>query len=478
MNSESNGTNQPNCRAEDVFLLTYHGHILCRNLGDGSQAAYGIRQVPANATPLRLDQSLIHIQTFAEFLIGTERPTITLPADAAPFTGIVPSSYGRSIGLVCNGPFTSAQPNGRIEYNRPVLNAWESFLPLSAADMRRLNHILDHSWTILSSGALVRPEKIKIGHGFQLWFDDLAFDLSYNLPLAAFNEPGATDLAPLSIKLLRDGWRVDEARLYRPMVYSAAFGDPDVIAQLNLCLNSLIKFGLYEGDVHVMTDRPAADILACVPGLDPARLTIQHLEPNDFTGYVASKYLILEHEPAWQAQPLLFVDPDIIFDAPLEPILTKIACLDRIAAPIEDFSPLASAISVGASLVQRDLGDPRLGRGFNAGTLGIPNLAAHGGVLERIRRIIVNHAALNGRKALAWVDQEIANYVAYRSGLFDTHTLSRNVRWGTEATARDAGPRIGIVHFWKPRAAAAKRAAMTAYVEALAKTNGISEPRA
>jgi hypothetical protein len=463
---------RPKHDAESYFLLTYHGHLLCRNLSNGSLAAYDARQIPPNAAPLRLSRHLVCAQTFTEFLTGAQPARVALAAGARPLAGIMPAGHGGCVAFASERGFASAQPDGTIEYDRAAPDLWESFLPLSAGDMSALNHVLDHSWIIMSSGALVPREKIRIGERFGLWFDDLAFDLSYNLPLTGIDQAEPENLPPSSIKLLRDGWRIDEARLYRPMVFSAAFGDPDVIGQLILCLNSLIEFGRYDGDVHLITDQPAADVLASVPGLDPARLTIQHLEPTDFTGYVASKYLILEHGPAWRAQPLLFVDPDIVFDAPLRPILSKIACLDRIAAPLEDWAPLASEIAVGASLVQRDLGDPRLAHGFNAGTLGIPNLVAHGGVLERIRRIIVNHVALNGRTALAWVDQEIANYVAYRTGLFDTHTISRHVRWGTNTTGQDAGPRSGIVHFWKPKFPAAKRAAMNAYVEALAKMDG------
>ena len=52
--------------------------------------------------------------------------------------------------------------------------------------------------------------------------------------------------------------------------------------------------------------------------------------------------------------------------------------------------------------------------GFNTGTLGIPNLRAHAETLRLIRRIIMNHAAVHGRSALPFVDQEIANYVSYR----------------------------------------------------------------
>ena len=106
-------------------------------------------------------------------------------------------------------------------------------------------------------------------------------------------------------------------------------------------------------------------------------------------------------------------------------MLHAIAMSDRIVAPIEVFSPLASAPSVGSTLLQRDGCSPRFACGFNTGTLGIPNLTRHARTLRLIRRIIVNQGTLNGRAALPWADQEVANYVSHRVGNFDTGLISR-----------------------------------------------------
>lgn len=148
-------------------------------------------------------------------------------------------------------------------------------------------------------------------------------------------------------------------------------------------------------------------------------------------------------------------------------MLHAIALSDRIAAPIEVFSPLASAPSVGSTLLQQDGCSPRFACGFNSGTLGIPNLTQHVQSLRLIRRLLVNMATLNGRQTQPWVDQEVANYVSYRIGNFDTGLISGYVRYG-EAD-EDPRRRRGLVHFWRIAGGTeAKTSAMRDYLQRLA----------
>ena len=115
--------------------------------------------------------------------------------------------------------------------------------------------------------------------------------------------------------------------------------------------------------------------------------------------------------------------------------------------------------------MQRDLCSPGFLAGFNSGTLGIPNFRDHAESLRLIRRIIVNHGLLHGREALPFADQEVANYVAYRTGCFDTALISPFVRYpGHDAHER---ARCGLVHFWPVPGAAERARAMRNYLERL-----------
>jgi hypothetical protein len=180
---------------------------------------------------------------------------------------------------------------------------------------------------------------------------------------------------------------------------------------------------------------------------------------------MTARYLILDVPSAWQFQPILYIDADIVFDRDVAPMLRAIATSDRIAAPFEPFSALSRSPPSGATLLQRDYCSPGDLAGFNTGTLGIPNLRAHAETLRLIRRIIANHSLLYGRGALPYADQEIANYVSFRLAHFDTTLIARHVRIGTIES--HPGDGVGLAHFWGVAGAAARAQAMRDYLTLL-----------
>jgi hypothetical protein len=165
----------------------------------------------------------------------------------------------------------------------------------------------------------------------------------------------------------------------------------------------------------------------------------------DRTGYLAGRLAITTWPDAWRFQPLLYVDTDIVFDAPVAPMLRAIARSSRISAPVEPKEALATSVFVGSTLLSEDGCDPGTKLGFNSGTLGIPNLALQGKSLDLIARIMNNHASIFGRAALPFIDQPIANYVSFKVADFDTALITPFVRLSNE-TADPAG-RTGLVHY-------------------------------
>ena len=217
--------------------------------------------------------------------------------------------------------------------------------------------------------------------------------------------------------------------------------------QFAVSVRSLIRFGRYQGQIVVLTDRAPAELAEMLPAECMARVTIIPFQPHDRPGFMVARYLILDWPDAARYQPLLYVDADIVFDRDVTPMLHAIAMSDRIAAPVELMSPLARNASVGAALLQRDFLLSRIhGRDSIPALWEIPNVRAHAETLRLIRRIIANHSLLHGRGALPYADQEIANYVSFRLANFDTALISRFVRYGGENA--HLGERCGLVHFW------------------------------
>jgi hypothetical protein len=199
----------------------------------------------------------------------------------------------------------------------------------------------------------------------------------------------------------------------------------------------------------VLTDHTEADLATLLPAEDFARLTVILCDARDHIAFMAARHVIMDWQDTWQFQPLLCSDTGIVFDLELAPMLRTIAMSDRISAPLEPPATLATWPSMGAELLQRDFCSPGFAMGFNSGTLGFPNLAAHADTLRLIRRTMTNHAALHGRDALKWVDQEVANYVSYRLAYFDTGLISPFVRQA--GAYADHRARRGLVHFdWVP----------------------------
>lgn len=423
-----------------IFFMTVHGTLLTR----GSEIAHQELRSVANAEALLSVEADIAAlrQDFPQFVVGD------MPAPVAAHSetlGAVTLHIDAERGLLTlerDGAFLSAgATGGNVTWTTAAPDSWERLLPIAENEMGQLVALFSNDWILRSTRRLVHPWQIALAPDHALKLGELTVPLARNLPLIG------TDF-PFRINLLVDGWRLEEIVLFKPLIYYAAYGAPAVHNQLFLSLASLHEFGRYTGDVHVLTDLTVERLREAVPALPAERTTVQALRPTDFTGYVASKYCILEHRPAWGFQPLCFLDPDIVINSNLRPMLIAMALADSLTAPLEDVGPLRSWPPVGGSLLQRDGREARFARGFNAGTLGIPNLRAHETTLRLIRRIIENLLKQEGRTSLEWVDQEVANYVSFLHAHVETAAVSRFVRFGAPHDTETPGPLTGLVHFW------------------------------
>jgi hypothetical protein len=442
-----------------AFLLTWHGTLLCRHRHSGALIHRPLLPaVQDDAEPVTLDVAIQLLQPGFSDHVRAAQPKlpVTPPGELRQFQ-LHWGDDQRTVTLSDGSALLSAEPHGdRTEIFRTEAHGWENFLPLSAADLEALRTMLGTSWLVASSGALVeRPEPWQY---FLLRFGDVDIDLRYQLPF---------DLAnwPFRLTVLRDGWRVERIFQYRPLIYYAAFGSPEIMQQLAISIRSLIEFGRYRGPILVLTDQSPTSLSSFLTPDDAARVSIFPFEPHDRPGFMTARYILHDWPQGRQFQPVLYVDTDTVFDNEVAPMLQAIAMADRIAAPVELMSTLARSPASGATLMQRDLCSPGFLAGFNSGTLGIPNFRDHAESLRLIRRIIVNHGLLHGREALPFADQEIANYVAYRTGCFDTALISRFVRYAGHDAHEKA--RCGLVHFWPVPGAAERARAMRNYLERL-----------
>ena len=237
-------------------------------------------------------------------------------------------------------------------------------------------------------------------------------------------------------------------------------------------IGSLLEFGRYDGQIHVIADKDKQFFLDNVTGLAGEQLSVQRIAPQDNVGYLGAKLSILDYQPAYEFQPVFFIDSDVVCDAPLEDMLTTVVTLERMSAPLEEMTSLRTNPSAGATLIQRAGLSPRYACGLNTGTIGMPNLHSCAEHLALVRTIMTNHADLFGRSQFPWVDQEIINYVSYQAAHFDPASLLRFVRYAFEGDEFDGTKRVGLLHFWPPVEGRYKQDRMRAYMATLRQSAG------
>jgi hypothetical protein len=424
------------------YILTFAGTLLCQKYDTGEIVQRPIHGIGDDVEPVEIEFPIEQLRpTYDQFTRNTF-PELDLRVQLGALgpLRITRAWDRRCLAFSRDELFLTAY--GGVLLSQVKVSDWERFLPVAKTDLDVLRGIIGNSWVVRSSGAFVAQNEVRLDVWFALKFGGLSVDLRYQLPF---------DLTswPFRLIVLRDAWKIEAVCLFRPLVYFTAYCDPAVVQQLYESIRSLIDIGCYAGAVLVFTDRDASEIARNVPQVPADQLSVYRTEPTDLAGFVSSKYAILDIPWAAQFQPILFCDPDVVFDADVAPMLYALARSDRIAAPAEEYAPMRSAASAGSGLLQLDGCSPGLRVGFNAGTLGIPNLAAHGATLRLIRTIIINHSDDKGRQQLGWIDQEVANYVSFRLADFDTHLISGHVRYGGwPGTEPDINWRGGAVHFW------------------------------
>jgi hypothetical protein len=420
------------------FLLTWHGYFV----GCGSNST--ARLHPSDT--LHADRLLrveilpsYNPDSFDDFLRNASPPA---PEVFLPGLGgfrLLRQELPNVVALQRDKKYLSATPGGPLVCDRDRILGWEKFVLVSEQAFYQLQQIMSDSWIIASSRLLVPKGDICIEDGPTLVIGPLRLPLPPNLPFE-------NHFAPFRFPVHPEGWKFDQIILYRPLIFYVAFGE-NALRQLYVSMNSLFQIGRYDGRVLVFTDTPEEEVRTQLVEIEPWQLLVAPHPANDWIGFVAGKYAILEEEQAHHCSPVVYMDPDIVYNVDVHQMLVDMACAGRPSAPLEHFTSLATSPSVGGQLIQRDNGYPMLSHGFNAGTLAVPNLKEFGHVLAIIRRTIQNYLSIHGRGGLQYVDQEVANYISYKFAHFDTGQVTRYVRIGWMQDASVLGALSGAVHF-------------------------------
>lgn len=282
---------------------------------------------------------------------------------------------------------------------------------------------------------------------------------------------------PPSVTFRHDGWKVGQIRPFRPLVYYAAFGDEDIFRCLSLSIQSLLHPGQYRGEIAVITspdDAPRVESIRAALNLGTRLHIVCVTEHADVVDFCLARFRLSHPVFSWR-QPLLYLDCDVVVDAPIEPFLMQIAGSDKIHVTPEGLIGEGHEDSSGhwygwRMMAEDGMAFDRRAQGFSAGILA----SGRGSVLQFYAKLALDSAEgfqnkSGERRPFLGYDQCVANYVFLKTNVrsFD---YMRNVV--LLFRLREGGPKEppargrGLVHFLNV-STADKYAAMAQYLETL-----------
>lgn len=426
---------------DGLHLLTFHGSVVC--------VSENGRLVHRPVVPQQADcpPALWHLDGGERITLAAGSGTSSGPRSdfvvrrTAPAEGVVHLQRGSG--------YLRATPDGMLDCDVDVPQGWEQFRFISAEELRLLRHLLGHAWIVARTRTLIPASGIAVMPEFRVRVGPLTADFSAGMPAVAER----TANAPNRLLLFSDGWKVEELRLFRPLIYFTVFRrNPAQREHLKMALLSIRSFVLFHGNIAqflLMTNMDREEVLAEVPTdlLPLVQVATSDVPTTNIVDIFAQRYRIAEWDRAADYQPLLYVDTDVLFNSDVSRTLYDLVMSRAMMVGEESWSPLLESESVGAQLFAADPFHLSTTLGFNSGTIGIPNVADHKLHLRAIAEVIQRYAALHGRESLHWFDQACANYVSAKIAGFDGSTFARVVEHVGSSEAKPSS-RTGIVHFW------------------------------
>jgi len=331
--------------------------------------------------------------------------------------------------------------NGVLSFSRDEANLWESFLPIDEKFFEKINHLFSNKWISKRTGQLFDGKQITFSNDFSLNIGNFSLDLrSQNI----------IDFKKYKFIGFHDSWKIEVFLLYNPLIYITAYSSKNVLSQLGLCVRSLRNFSNFGGKIVVMSDKDISVIREICQDDGISAIEVDNVNPKDFVGYVCSKFSLTNKNKYIGYQPIMYLDPDIIFSGDVNTILQEATLTEDICAPLEDFHRIQTHIPVGAGLIQLDaLITSPYAAGFNGGTIVYPNVEEVKVIefLNAARRTVTNIGEIFGRNFNAWADQEVINYLSVKFFNLNTSCLTKYAKYINKEIA-NIGDAAEFVHFW------------------------------
>ncbi len=316
--------------------------------------------------------------------------------------------------------------------------------PLSLAQIDGLNFIARHRWVSdTTSQAAAVPVSVH--------FPDVA---TISIGGEAFPLDGVTwpDLEIENVAhrktfaVVHGPWQTSRFRLYNPLIYFAAFGAPEIFDCLEIAIGSLFAFGGFDGTVRVLCDGQNMGFAERFPPAIRSRVRMSPVACGDTLDYTLARYRLSAVDPAGLFQPILYLDTDVVCDAPLQDLLIRLLKSEAIQFCAEH--PLTiNEHWYGTTLLTHDNYRPAPDeRGFSTGLIGFRDAAQAAESFATIVESCLRMASMTeNRDLFDTYDQPFANYIMRKLGGYATDLLTP--RCAAPAPPADPEERPGFVHF-------------------------------
>jgi hypothetical protein len=322
------------------------------------------------------------------------------------------------------------------------------FLLLSDPQHADLVYVTRHRWAMALPLAKSRPpETGELLHGFrlrvcgcdiQLDRPQLAFPRIWRLNPPSFGDrpPGegaAAEPSPGEIIFQYGDFLVGRARLYNPLIYLCAFGDALVFSMLALFLESLERFGAYDGHILILSDREPLEIARITPAALRPRTHMLKLDYATAAEFATVRYRVASHAFAG-FQPMLYADCGTVAASPVAPLLADLVQQNGIcfASAYHDTRNTQTVAEETLNLFGRPIfaADPDWSGRINCldtGLIGFTRIAEAERIFPLILAVIAQYAA-HGAEKLRAMEPGAASYVVQKLAASQADFLNRYVQ--------------------------------------------------
>ncbi len=361
----------------------------------------------------------------------------------------------RRVGFAAGAAFLRALPGGEVDAEAGQLDEWERFLPLAPDRLDLLLDVLGTGWYMPRGAQVIPRHEVALLPGPRLRIGAFEADLAHAtfpvLPQTTGTAGGRRVVRTLD--MLYDGWKIERFERFAPLVYFTIFRDAFFLESMQLTVESLERVGRYTGDYLLITDVSEEEGRRYFPDVDPARVHYSH-NPAPALADIAAARRLFDPAIVGRFQPVLYLDADIIADAPVEPMLRDVMHSDQIFFATEFpganlHEPSESATHwFGRFLEEQDNNwDFRLARCINSGMIAARHADLMTAPFATVSASWDAWRERNGTDHHTYLDQPFINYVLQKTRAANVTTLDHYARCVHAGSPADDDPRRGFVHF-------------------------------